>query len=333
MSSTNINIKYLMLVCLLANGLDASSQDTTLNFTPYKFSFDSIRLNTIYTRYLGSSSYCMDHSPSKKDNQRYKLYKYLIGQQPTANNYDKYFLLACSLWQLDKTAEAEKMFLAIVNSKAKFYSSTYYHSSDVPGDKSTNKYGYGSFTSNYKNYSAIYLTKIYLEQKKFDEALLFLDDAVHKYKATYSCGTGFRMQQDEYEFLYASCYRGLNRNKEVIDLLLPSCLERNDEMIVEAIKKTYSQAEIDENLKKAENLMECVLDTFPSYTYLIHDWGTKKEKEDTIQYFSGSATIMLFGKEISMPSPNLEDGEHATREMFLKIFRESDFYIKLKESS
>ena len=333
MSPINISIKYLMLVCLLANGLGASSQDTTLKFTPFKVSFDSIKLNMIYTRYLGSGSYCMDHSPNKKDNQSYKLYKALIGQQPTLKNHGKYFLLACSLWQLEKIAEAEKMFLTIINSKEKFYSSTYYHSSDVPGDKSTNKYGYGSFTSNYKNYAAIYLTKIYLEQKKFDKALLFLEDAVNKYKVTYSCGTGFMRQKEEYDFLYASCYQGLNKHREVIDLLLPFCLERSDEIIVDAIKKTYSQAEIEESLTKAEISMDCVLDTLPSHAYITSNGGTKKEKTDTIQYFSGSATIMLFGKQIRMPTPNLENGEHATKETFLKIFRESDFYIKLKENS
>ena len=171
------------------------------------------------------------------------------------------------------------MFLTIVNSKEKYYASTYYHSSDIPGDKTKNIYGYGSFTSNYKNYSAIYLAKIYLEKKRFDKALQYLEGAVKKYKVTYNCGTGFHRQQEEYDFLYASCYEGLNRHKEVLDLLLPSCLDRNDEIIIAAIKKTYSQKEIQEGLQKAETSIECSLDTFPSYAYQTSNYGTKKSKD------------------------------------------------------
>lgn len=328
MNLTTLNIKRFILVCLLTSGLKTYAQDTTL-----KFSLDTSIFTTISLgRYQPSFNYIY-HSPDKKDEQHYKKYKPLIGQQPSLKNHKLYFSLACSLWELEKTADAEKMFLTIVNSKEKYYVSTYYHSSDVPGDKTKNIYGYGSFTSNYKNYAAIYLTKIYLEQKQFDKALQFLEDAVKKYKVTYTCGTGFHRQQDEYDFLYASCYEGLNKHKEVIDLLLPSCLDRNDEIIITALKKTYSQKEIEENIEKAEFSINCPLDTFPSYAYQTSNYGTKKAKTDTLKYFSGTATMTLFDKQITMPVPNLENGEHLTREMFVKLFRESDFYIRLKSDS
>lgn len=195
--------------------------------------------------------------------------------------------------------------------------------------KQKNIYGYGSFTSNYKNGAAIYLTKIYLEQKKFDKALCFLNEAVQKYKVTYSCGTGFHRQKDEHDFLYASCYKGLNRHMEVLDLLMPSCLDRSDDIVLASIKNIYSEKEIQDNLQKAIISINGSLDTFPSLTNQISDYGTKKEKMDTIKYFSGSATITLFDRKINMPIPNLNNGEHLTKEQFIQLFKESDFYTRL----
>ncbi len=331
MNLTNLNMRRFIFVCLLTSGLQTYAQDTTLKFT-----LDTSQFNLYSTISLGrfqKSANYLYHSPDKKDEQRYKNYKSLIGQQPTLKTHELYFSLACSLWELEKIADAEKMFLTIINSKEKYYGSTYYHSSDIPGDKTKNIYGYGSFTSNYKNYSAIYLTKIYIEQKQFDKALQFLEDAVKKYKVTYSCGTGFHRQQDEYDFLYTSCYEGLNRHKEILDLLLPSCLDRNDEIVIAAIKKSYSQKEIQEALQKAETSIQCSLDTFPSFAYQTSDYGTNKEKTDTIKYFSGSATITLFDRQINMPVPNLENDEHISKEQFIKLFKESEFYIKLKDDT
>jgi tetratricopeptide (TPR) repeat protein len=328
MNLTTINIKRFILVCLLLSGQKTYAQDTT-----YKFTLDTSFFSTISLGRFQPSFNYIYHSPDKKDEQRYRKYKSLIGQKPTLKNHELYYSLACSLWELEKTADAEKMFLTIINSNDKYYSSTYYHSSDIPGDTTKNIYGYGSFTSNYKNYAAIYLTKIYLERKQFDKALQFLEDAVKKYKVTYNCGTGFHRQQDEYDFLYASCYEGLSRHKEVIDLLLPSCLDRNDEIIITALKNLYTQKEIEENLKEAETSIKCSLDTFPSYAYQTTYSSSKKEKTDTIKYYSGTATIILFDREVTMPVPNLENGEHLTREMFLQLFRESDFYIRFKSDT
>lgn len=323
-------MRKLLLTVLFFIALKSYCQDTTFKFT---YTIDT----SFFTKYSSinfqpSFNYIY-HLPDKKDRQLFKNYKYLIGQKPTLKNHELYYSLACSLWELEKIAEAEKMFLTIVNSAAKYYTGTYYHSSDISGDTTKNIYGYGSFTSNYKNYAAIYLTKIYLEQKKFDKALQFLEDAVKKYAASYTCGTGYNMQKNEYDFLYASCYEGLNRHTEVIDLLLPSCLSRSDEIIIAAIKKTYSNSQIQAYLQKAEASIKCTLDSFPSFRYRTTYNNTNEEKTDTIKYYSGEAVMLLFDREINVPVPNLENGEHLSRDRFIALFKESDFYTRLKEGN
>jgi hypothetical protein len=116
----------------------------------------------------------------------------------------------------------------------------------------------------------------------------------------------------------------------VIDLLLPTCLNRHFDVIVTALKNTYSQQEIDRYLKEAEASIECSLDSFPSYSYVTHYKSGKKGKTDTISFYSGSATMMLFDRKINMPTPLLNNGERATKELFIKLFKETPFYTKLK---
>ena len=332
-----LRTRGFMFGCLLIIGLKGYSQDTIpkLSVDSVWFSFDSSWLNMLNSsvsgNFLSSFTYIY-HNPEKKDERNVKRYKRFINRKPNSKNNTKYFALAYSLWELGRLSEAEKMFLAIVESEDEFYTSSYYHSSDVPGDTTTNVYGYGSFTSNYKNYAAKYLTKIYLEQKQFDKAFKYLEDAVNKYPVIYTCGTGSMMQRDEYEFLYASCYFGLNRNKELLDLLLPKCLERSDDMIIQAIKKLYNQTEITAYLNEAENSINCSLDSFPSYAYQTTEISKGVEKTDTLEYYSGSATILLFGRLVDMPTPFPENGSHLTKEWFITKYKESDLYIKLSEN-
>lgn len=323
------HIKIFLFICLISAHC-AYCQDTAIALTidTALFKYPA----TFTSRALTRFQMPFDHlyqSPNDDDKKVLKRYAHLATQQPTSKNYDKYYRLACALWDFNRLQEAEQMFLNIINSTEKHYAVTYHHSSDVPGDTTTTLYGYGSYTSSYKNSAAIYLTKIYILNKQFDKAYKYLEDAVNKYQVTFTCGTGFHMQKDEYDFLYACCYEGLQQYDKVLELLLPECLTRNDEISVRVIKKLYSTSEIKDYLIKAKNSIQCTFDTFPSYTYIYSSTGIKLEKADTLTYYSGSATINLFNKTVDMPRPHLENGDHITKEHFIREFKESSLYIEL----
>ncbi|WP_143774122.1 tetratricopeptide repeat protein [Niastella vici] len=288
-------------------------------------------MKTLAGRTVSLSINYLDQSPNANDKKVYKKYAQLATQQPTSKNYDKYYQLACALWELNKLHEAEQMFLNIIKSTEKHYATTYYHSSDVRGDTTTNIYGYGSYTSSYKNSAAIYLTRIYILNKQYNKAYKYLEDAVKKYKITYNCGTGYHMQKEKYDFLYARCYEGLKQYDKVLELLLPESFDSYDEVSVRVIKKLYSKNAIRDYLNKAENSIQCTFDTFPSFSYVTSNFGSKTAKTDTLTYYSGSATINLFNKTVEMPRPDLENGEKATKEHFIREFKESSFYLALAE--
>ena len=320
-----VNIKILFFILFLIKGLNFYAQDST-----FKYSLDSFWVNS-YTSFINCQPELnfIYHSPDENDYKVYKSYRYLINQLPTEKNHERYSELAYALWHLKKISQAEKMFLNIVNSKIKSYNSTYYHSSDISGDTTTNLYGYGSFSSNYKDAAYIYLTKIYVEQKKFQNALFYLGKAEKKYKVTYTCGTGYKAQQDEYNFLYAACYEGLGKNAKVLDLLLPGCFSWDSQILIRSIKKMYPEKEIKKYLIKAEKSITCSVDTFQSISYITSNYGQEEEKTDTIKYYGGSGTITLFGRKISLPYPNLEDGERLTKNYYIKLFKGTSFYESL----
>ena len=331
MKINSCHTKPFLLLCVLAGGLSVYGQDSSAYFKSL-LNMDSLlspfEIQNVHFRFQPEINY-LDRDPQPEDNRRYKKYRHLIGQQPTKRNYKNYSMLGPSLWELGKIREAEQIFLAILGADLKRYDSTYYHSSDVPGDTVVNRYGYGSYTSNYKNIAAVYMTMICLEQKQYARALQFLEDAVKKYTVYFTCGTGHRAQQERYNFLYAACYNGLKRYNETIGLLLPACLERNDQLIITAIRETYSPEAIRNELQLAEASIVCSFDSLPSYGFITMNRGTADEKTDIITYYSGSATMRLFGRELQLPVPYLHNGERLERDMFVKYFKESHFYISL----
>ena len=277
----------------------------------------------------GSSDYFLSHSPSKEDARFYKKKAKLIHEQPSQKNYIDYFGLACSLWELNKLNEAEKMFLTIVNSNAHSNPGPSYHSSDIPGDTTSNPYGYGSYTSNYKNYACRYLAKIYLEEKKFELALNYIELGDKTYPVEYTCGTGHMWYRQEIDGLYGLSYEGLEKYDRVIDLFLPRYSDYGNGTLIRALKKAYSQAEINRYLEIAEKSIVCVVDTVESYSYIVHNSGEKNETQEEEKYISGTATMNLFGRQINLPRPMLKNGEKVSKEMFVNGFKDSGFYHAL----
>src|SRR5688572_24794009 len=148
--------KYISFLFFLQMSTSVYSQDTTLA----RFYQDLMSTKYLQDSAFASNPGCwlpleggftfqmafdfISHFPDDEDVKIYESHKHLIGQLPTEKNHVKYIQLAMSLWDLEKTNFAEKMFLNIVNSKIKSYTTTYYHSSDIPGDTTSNLYGYGS---------------------------------------------------------------------------------------------------------------------------------------------------------------------------------------------
>lgn len=310
MNLNTMHIKTIFFISLLLVGVNSYSQDTT-------YAFIDVSLEPF------------SHSAEEKDQRLVDSVAYLLNSEPTFQNHETYYLLACSLWELNEIDEAKKIFLKIIHSTQPFYEDNYYHSSDIPKDTTKNSYGYGSYTSNYKNNASIYLTKISIEQKSFDSAYTYLDNAVNKYKVTYTCGTGALWQEENYRYLYGLCYEGLGKEKDLFETLLPYCFDWQNETVIRAIKKKYSTSQIKKNLADAIQSIQCKVDKSPSSSFIISNFGQKNEKRKEIKYYSGKGTINLFGKVIELPSPNLGNGQRLTRQYYVKMFKESSFYSTL----
>jgi hypothetical protein len=308
-------ILYGLIALLLSVSNKAIGQDTT---------------ELIVVRSVSVSfDYSIKHYPTKEDELIYKEHIGLIDTEPSFENYKEYYLLARSLWELDHAAEAEKMFLKIVNSKESFYSQTYRRTSDIQGDSSINLYDYGSYTYDYKNSACLYLTEINIENRKYAQALEFLKLADEKYEVSFSCGTGAQMYANRKQGLYTLCYYGLKMYDVIIKEYLYNYSDWNNGLLVKSIKNKYSREEIKKELLKAETSIKFKIDNFQSSTFSVSGFGSNSEKTEESKYVSGKATINLFGRKLNMPKPDLENNEVASRELFAKEFRESGFYKAL----
>lgn len=327
MNKFNIHYKhYLLTATIFLMGRCCLAQDTYSVTQPIDTTSDFIKPVTVRQT---MRAYDITHSPSKKDSALFNKYPKLIAAEPTPKNYRTYYALACSLWELNKLPEAEAMFLKIVSSNKPFYTGTYYHSSDIPGDTRPHTYGYGSYTSNYKNYACQYLAKINIKEKKYDQALTFVEDADNKYIVASGCGTGHSWYRRDIDGLYGLCYEGLGKYDTIISMFLPQFDDFYNGIMIRALQKMYSSQEIQDSLKNAEQSIICVVDTFQSSTFITTNYGQKSKSTEEIQYTSGTATMNLFGRQIPLSSPNLEHGEKVSKEHFIKEFRESAFYTAL----
>lgn len=315
-----INIKYLLLPIAI------------VLFAPFCISQSTVDLTATFTLSEFNSDYLIIHSPTKDDTILYKQNKRLINLEPTKDNYKEYYALACGLWELNKLSKAEKMFMKITNSSKDFFTETIKYYSDIQNDTNTYLYNYGSYTFNYKHYSSKYLAKIYIENKKFDKALKYLEYADKQYKIEYNCGTGNNTYRKEIDGLYGICYENLSKYDSIVNILLPQYADYQSETLIRALQKIYTPKEIRNYLLIAENSIVCTVDTAQSSAYITRYSEEKKEETKEIRYTSGTGIITLFNKQIALPIPNLDNGETITRELFIRDFKKSLLYKRLNDN-
>lgn len=276
---------------------------------------------------MGLSLFCNAQQWINQDSLVVAKNTALITAKPTKSNYKKYYSTAASLFELDRFEEAKTMFHNIEKSTGWYYSATYKHASDAGDDG--NIYGYGSYTSNYKNSASLYLTKIYIEEANYTEALKYLGKADTIYPVYFTCGTGSNMYAETLRDLYATCYVHLNKPDETIRLLLPYSFKSGVSDLITALKSKYTAAELKSYMDTALKSITCVVNEYVSTTTQTTYKDGKIAEVTEQHYTGGSGTIKLFGTVVDFPYPNLKDGETLTRQHFVDYFLSSHLYMEL----
>ena len=293
-------------------------------------SFSNVPTVVSWPYFYSESDALLNHDPSEADKRLYKKYKILAAADPTKKNHERYYALACAMWELEKTEEAKQMFLKILHSTEPYYSATYYHASDLGRGKRPGRYGYGSYTSHYKHYASAYLARIHAEHKEFDQALAHVAAADTVYTLEYTCGTGYMMHHTYMQSLYVMCYEGQGNYNKVIDLLLTDSYNSTPALL-RSLKKLYQPQAIRDSLAAALNSLVFVADSVPTTYSTYENYGKENEVKTEISFMSGTAGMCLFGHPVTLRASYLGQGEIATREFFVKNFLESGFYRALSK--
>lgn len=317
--------------------LSVQPTDTTMGLLNYLWNTDDeaegdsthVRWYYRFDRALDPFYRYMDEG----DSADFEQYCHLQDSLPNDSTYKQYYTLARLLWEMQRTEEAQRMFLNILYSKQIFYTFTYHSGSDIPGDTSSNSYGYGSYSYSYKHDACLYLCRIALEQKQYKQAWQYLQLALKKYPTYYTCGTGYVAQELEYNSLRAYCYEGLGWHKKLLRLAMPNCLTTLQQPLIRYLKQHYSPATLQKELLKAEKSIRLG----KHFEQEVEIWGDIGDSNATHTvtrriYSDANARIRLFGYTINLSSLSwfdLQDKEVVTRQHYLRAFRKSSFYRDL----
>lgn len=263
----------------------------------------------------------------KIDSTFEKNYSYLIDKKPNKKNYYQYFKLANILLDKRMFEDAKRMFLNIESSKLSTYNITYKHASDV-GDGG-NIYGYGSYTSNFKNKACRKLAEIYIELSKYDSALFYLTRADSMYRVYFNCGTGHYLDRGKMNGLYQYCYIHLKKYDEVVNKYFNQDYLENEEPLGIAFRHIYTEQQIKDSLNSAIRSVVFIKDTSVREYYTFEHYGDTNERKVVHTYYSGEAYFMLFGKYLKLPEPFLSHGANFSKPDFIQRFRNSCFVREL----
>ncbi|MFT5602392.1 MAG: hypothetical protein ACI9N1_002645 [Flavobacteriales bacterium] len=254
----------------------------------------------------------------------------LIKKNAISNNYNLYYNVAESFYKCRKDSEAELMFLNILDSEITPYSKSYIHSSDVQGDTNTNKYGYGSRTSDYKNSSCLTLAELYIDQKKYSKAFHYVSLADSTHKIIFNCGTGKALYRRSLNDLYAICYDGMGDLDKVVQLLLPRYWDYGSDKLIEILKRNYTKDSLQSKINYALENMIFTPDSDSSQFTTTENYGEENERKIEFTYLSGKGAIVLFGVDLKLQN-HLLSKESVTKESLIADFKSTNFYTELTD--
>lgn len=104
----------------------------------------------------------------------------------------------------------------------------------------------------YKNNSSKMLAQIYLAKHDYKKALKNTVLADKEYPYRHFCGNEYEANRIFIATLYASCYKGMDKTDEAINVLFPLCIESglaDNESLVEMLSSLLKEKYSDEKIK------------------------------------------------------------------------------------
>lgn len=206
--------------------------------------------------------------------------------------------------ELKYYAEAEKTFLKILNSAA--------------NDKEKGGIGSGLMGepyANYKNRACKILADLEMKNKKYQEAINYLD-FTKNYPYHHFCGNEFASEEIYMAEMYSKCYLGLNQYEKALDILLPNIIENGLASNTELVNITFNA--LLKNYKK-EDLKTQFENSFKNVVAVKE---TRNKNEYTYYY------INYINRKIELSSWKLNEmmNEQERGKVIAEIQTNSEFY-------
>lgn len=178
-----------------------------------------------------------------------------------------------------------------------------------------------------KSVAARQLADLYLDQKRYGEALEYLELSVTRYRGPRLCEGGFWYEnRKRFHYKKALCYYGMGRKKEAINVLAPwmflpdqfGCeLDYINEFFVNTVFEVYDKNTV-------RSVLDSVFDKL-EYKVTYEKWRDEYTISADVYLSFFEATIPLNFSAMSVKS-NSEVPEDFTREYFVSQVKQSHAY-------